>query len=96
MGNLLETVANSENRDAQFEEGRVDMGRTLLVNGVRTTGQDDTLRLPGQLGELLGAWEHLRVDIDLSQTAGNKVGAVCRVPLDLANCKTKNGMDDKG
>lgn len=66
VGNLLETVANSQNGDAQFEEGGVDVGGTLLVHGVRTTGQDDTLGLPGQIGELLGAREHLRVDIDLS------------------------------
>lgn len=76
VGDLLQTVADSQNGDTELEEGRVDVRSILLVDGVGTTGQDDTLGLPSQVGQLLSARQHLRVDIDLTETAGDKVGAV--------------------
>ena len=76
VGNLLETVADSQNRDTQLEEGGVNVGGALLVDGVGTSREDDTLGLPGQLGELLGTREHLRVDIDLSEATGDQVGVL--------------------
>jgi hypothetical protein len=42
------------------------VGGILLVHGVGTTGQDDSLGAPAEIGQLLGTGEHLRVDIDLS------------------------------
>lgn len=76
VGDLLQTVADSQNGDTELEEGGVDVRSVLLVDGIRTTGQDDTLGLPGQVGQLLGARQHLGVDIDLAKTAGDEVGAV--------------------
>lgn len=66
VGDLLQTVADTENGDTEFEEGGVNVGSTVLVDGVRATGEDDTLGLPAQIGELLGAGQHLGVDIDFS------------------------------
>jgi len=79
VGNFLQTVADSQNRDAEIEEGRVDMRSILLVYGVGATRQDDSLGLPSQIGQLLGAREHLGVDIDLAETAGDEVGTVRNV-----------------
>lgn len=76
VSDLLETVADSQNGNAQLEEGGVNVGGALLVDGVGAAREDDTLGLPGQLGELLGAREHLRVDIDLSETTGDQVGVL--------------------
>jgi hypothetical protein len=44
-----------------------------VVDGVWTTRENNTSGLPRKLGELLGAREHLRVDIDLTETAGDEV-----------------------
>lgn len=55
VGDLLETVANSENGDAQLEEGGVDVGGILLIHRVGTTGQNDSLGAPAEIGQLLGA-----------------------------------------
>ena len=81
VSNLLETVADSQNGDTKFEEGGVNVGSVLLVNGVGTAGQDDTLGLPGKVGQLLGARKHLTVDVDLTETAGDKVSAAERVRI---------------
>lgn len=76
VSDLLETVADSQNGDTKIEEGGVNVGSVLLVHGVGTAGQDDTLGLPSKIGQLLGARKHLTVDVDLTETAGDKVGAV--------------------
>lgn len=55
VGNLLQTVADTEDGDAEFEEGGVNVGGALLVDGVGTTGEDNTLRLPGEIGQFLSA-----------------------------------------
>jgi hypothetical protein len=76
VGNLLETVADSQNGNTQLEKGGIDVRSVLLVDRVGTTGKNDALGLPGQIRKPLGTWQHLRVDIDLSQTAGNEVSTV--------------------
>lgn len=75
VGELLESVADTENGDAEIEESRVGVGCAILVDGVWAAGENDTLGLPSQIGELLGAGEHLGVDVDFAQTAGDEVGA---------------------
>jgi hypothetical protein len=79
VGDLLQTVADSQDRDTELEEGGVDVRSILFVNGVGTTRQDNSLGLPGQIGQLLGARQHLGVDVDLAETAGDEVGAVRKV-----------------
>jgi len=43
----------------------------LLVDGVGTTRKNDTLGLEVKVGNLGGAWEHLREDVELTETAGD-------------------------
>jgi hypothetical protein len=72
---LLQTIADTQDGDTEVEEGGIGVGSAVLVNGVRTAGEDNTLGLPSEVGELLGAGEHLGVDIDFSQATGDEVGA---------------------
>jgi len=43
---LLQTIAYAENWDSEVEHGWVDVRSVLLIHGVWTTGENDTLRLP--------------------------------------------------
>ena len=57
-----------------FPEGRErDSLTAVLVNTVGATGEDNTLGLEGEVGHLLGAGQHLTVDIDLSQSPGQEM-----------------------
>ncbi len=71
---LLKTIAYTENWDTEVEHGWVDVWGALLVDGVWASGKDDTLWSKWQIGEPGRAWQHLRVDIELAETTGNKVG----------------------
>lgn len=53
----------------------------VLVDTVGTTGQDDTLGLEGQIGDLLSAWQHLTVDIDLAQSPGQEMRLGGRISM---------------
>jgi len=75
-GELLETVADAQDGDPELEDARVDMRGALLVNGERTSREDHTLGLPGQLGDLLGAREHLGVDIELAEASRDEMGVL--------------------
>lgn len=70
---FLQAVAYTQDRHAQVEIGRVYVRRTLFVHRVRASGQDDTGGLPGKISQLLGAGKHLRVDIELSETASDQM-----------------------
>lgn len=70
---LLETVAYSKNRDVEIEECRVDVWRSLIVDGVRPSTEDEADRLELQLGELGSARQHLRVDIELTKSADDAI-----------------------
>lgn len=76
VGDLLQSVADSQDGDTEFEESRVDVRGVLLVDGVRAARQDDTRWLPSQIGQLLGAGQHFRVDIDLTEPSGQKVSTM--------------------
>ena len=58
------------------------MGAALLVDGVGAAREDDALGGELELGEFLGARQHLREDIELAETAGDPCGravvSVCR------------------
>ena len=41
-----------------------------------TSRQDNTLGLPGEIGEFGGAWEHLSVNVESSQAAENQVAGL--------------------
>lgn len=43
---LLKSVADTQDRDTEIEDGRVNVGCILLVHGVGTAGEDNTLGLP--------------------------------------------------
>ena len=49
------------------------MGGIIGVDGVRATGEDDSLGFPVEVSDLLGAWEHLCVDVELSESSGDQV-----------------------
>lgn len=68
-GQLLLAVADSQDWNAQLEEGRVGVWCVLVVDGVGPAAEDDTDRLELELGELGGAGEHLGVDIEFAKTA---------------------------
>lgn len=75
VGEFLEPVADTEDGDTEVKEGRVSVGCIILIDGVWAAGENDTLGLPSQISQLLGAGKHLGVDIDFAQTAGDEVGA---------------------
>jgi hypothetical protein len=85
VGDLLETVADTEDRDAEIEEGGIDMRGAFLVDGVRSARQNDTFGLPAQVSQLLGAWQHLGVNIDLAEATGDKVSAVYGAKLESSS-----------
>jgi hypothetical protein len=43
------------------------------LNRVPTSRQHDTLRLEGKIRQLRGAWQHLSIDLEASQSAENQV-----------------------
>lgn len=75
VGDLLKAVAYSEDRYVQVEVCWVDMGCAFFVDAGGSARQDDASRLPVEVGKLLGAREHLRVDMEISEAAGNQVSA---------------------
>lgn len=73
---FLEAVADSEDGDVQEEDGGVDVRGRGVVDGVGASGEDDAFRGLGEVGEFLGAGEHLRVDIYFSEAAGDEMGVL--------------------
>jgi len=69
--------------------------RIGVVNGVGAAGQDDAFGLPVELGDLLGARQHFRVDIEFSQTARNEVSVlrtiISSVQAILLSGRTRRG-----
>jgi ABC-type transporter Mla MlaB component len=47
------------------------MRAALLVDGIGAAREDDALGGELELRELLGAWQHLREDIELTETASD-------------------------
>lgn len=86
VGDLLEAVADTEDWDAKFKEGRIDVRGVFLVDRVWATGQDNALGLPAQISQLLGAWQHLGVSLNFPQSSRDKVSAE-RAKLALAALK---------
>lgn len=70
---LLQAVADSEDRDVQVEHFRVDVRRIGGVDGVGTSGEDDARGFPRQVGEFLGAGQHFRVDVQFAESAGDEM-----------------------
>ena len=89
-GELLHTVADTEDRNVQVEHGWVDVGGVVGVHRVWATGENDTLGLPGELSDLLGAWEHLSVDVELSESSGDEVGVLG------TEVQHQDGVEDTG
>lgn len=58
------------------KDGRVDVRRIGIVNRVGRAGQNDTLRFEVKILNLLGAREHLRVDIELTEAAGDQMAVL--------------------
>lgn len=73
VGELLLAVAYAQDWHAQVEEGWVGVGGALIVDGVGSTAEDDAHGLELELGELGCAGQHLRVDIELAETADDAV-----------------------
>lgn len=69
VGQLLLAVADAKDGNVEVEEGRVAVRRVGVVDGVGTTAEDQTYGLELELGQLRGAREHLRVDIELTKMA---------------------------
>src|SRR5215469_2050418 len=75
ISNFLHAVTNPKDRHIQVEICWVCMWRTLCVHTRRASRQDNTGRFPTQIGQSTGAWNHLRVDMQVSQAACDQVGA---------------------
>jgi hypothetical protein len=58
----LATVADTQYRDTNLENGRVNVSR-----------QNDTLRVKGKIRKLRSTWQHLSIDFKASQPAENQV-----------------------
>jgi hypothetical protein len=48
----------------------------LFIDGIGATRENDALGSELELGELLGAWQHLREDVELAQAASDASEAV--------------------
>lgn len=70
---LLEAVADSQDWDVELEVCGIDVGRSLIVDGVWAATEDETDRLELQLRELGSAWKHLRVDVELAEPADDAI-----------------------
>jgi hypothetical protein len=53
----------------QVKDSRIDVRSAILVDRVRSTGENDALRSELELRELLSARQHLREDVELTETA---------------------------
>lgn len=84
---LLHTIANAQDGDIKLEYIVVHVRSVFSINGVRTARQDYTLGLPRQFADLLGAWQHLSVHVELSQPSGDEMGVL------RAKIKHKNGVE---
>jgi hypothetical protein len=69
----LATVADTQYRDTNLENGRVNVGCALVVDGRRSSRQNDTLRVKGKIRKLRSTWQHLSIDFKASQPAENQV-----------------------
>lgn len=68
----------------KLEHGRVDVRSTVLIDGVGAAGENDTLGLVVKIGNLGGAWQHLRENVELSHTTGDSLGVIGLVCLLLS------------
>lgn len=75
-GNLLQSVADTENWDTKVENGGVDVWGSLSIDGVWASGEDDTLWLERQILDLLGARKHLGVNVEFTETTGDEMGVL--------------------
>ena len=73
VGNLLQAVANAQYRYPEVESCWVDVRRIFLVDRIRAARENNTGGLPIEISHLLSTRKHLRVDIELSQSAGDEV-----------------------
>ena len=74
VGHQLAAVANAQNRDAQFKNGRIHMGRGLQIHGVGAAGEDDAHGIKGLdllHGHFIGF--DLAVDIAFPNAAGDEL-----------------------
>ena len=82
VGHGLEAVADAQDGHAGLEDRGIDGGRTLLVHGGRTAGQDDG---GGLLGEHVhhahGVGDDLGVDVGLTHAARDQLG-ILRAEVD--------------
>jgi hypothetical protein len=69
----LQPIAYSKDRYSELENGRVYVRCVCFVHGIRSSRENNAFWFPGQLSQLLGAREHLRVDIKLTQSSCNQV-----------------------
>jgi len=87
---LLHTVADTQDGDAKLEDVEVNVRSVLVVDRVRTARENDTLGLPGELGDLLSARQHLGVDVELTQAAGDQMTVLG------TEIENQNGIENVG
>jgi hypothetical protein len=87
---LLHTVTDTQDGDTKLEDVEINVRSVLVVDRVRTTRENDTLGLPGELRDLLRARQHLGVDVELTQTAGNQMTVLG------TEIENQNGIENVG
>ena len=75
QGCQLHTVADSQDRDPRFIQGRINPGRVIIVDTGRATGKNNTDRFTGQdvrQGHI--PRDNLGIDMAFANAAGNQLG----------------------
>lgn len=73
VSQLLLAVADTKDGNSEVQEGGINVRRAFLVDTVGATGENDTLGLEVEIGQLLGTREHFTVHIELTETARDQV-----------------------
>ena len=69
-------IPDTQDWDTKLENSRVNVWGVIPVYRVWATREDNTFWRPRKLSELLGAGEHLGVDIELAEATGDKMGVL--------------------
>lgn len=85
VGELLLAIADAQDGDVQVKESWVGVRCGRVVDGVGTAAEDEAHGLVLQLGELGCAREHLRIDIEFTETADDP-----GMLMSVTNCVVNN------
>lgn len=73
MSDFLKAVADSKHWNSEVKECGINVGGTVFVYTVGTTGEDDALGFEWEIGKFLSAWEHFTVYIQIAESSSDQV-----------------------